>query len=118
MTGCGPGLSCCGSLCTVPHQNGEGETYTDCADATGTPLNAATYNENMAQLAAEAYPFSNPSFWIFTCSTETAFAICNPAGTTCYAAWCYTGACAGYVLIEAGGHAAYCPNGASGQTWN
>ena len=34
-------------LCTVPHENGEGQGYTDCADPLGTPGNAATYNRAM-----------------------------------------------------------------------
>ena len=113
------GTPCCGTLCTVPHSDGEGQTYTDCADATGTPGTASTYNANMATLAAEAYPYTNPVICTVTCGTETAIDICSTSTcATCYASWCYAGACAGYVLLEAAGHATYCADPSTGQTWN
>ncbi|HEX3344851.1 MAG TPA: hypothetical protein VHS09_09780, partial [Polyangiaceae bacterium] len=59
-----------------------------------------------------------PTYYTVTCSSgETAIDICNAAGTKCYASWCYTGACAGYLLLEAGGIGAYCPAGATGTAW-
>jgi len=119
LTTCPAGTPCCGTLCQVPHKDGEGQTYSDCTDATGTPGTASTYNQNMATQAALVYPPpAGNSLFIVTCGSETAMDLCDPTGATCYASWCYTGACAGYVLIEAGGHSTYCPNGTSGQTWD
>jgi hypothetical protein len=118
------GTPCCGTLCTVPHSDGKGQTYVDCADATGTPGTASTYNETMATLAAEAYPFTNPTLYVVTCNfpagqTETAIDICTTSGTTttCAASWCYGGACAGYVLTQTSG-GFFCPAGQAGVTWD
>jgi hypothetical protein len=76
----------------------------------------------MANFAAGVSAYANDTFYIVTCgtgsATEVAIDTCNAAGTTCYASWCYSGACAGYVLLETSGNPAYCPNGAVGQKWH
>jgi hypothetical protein len=72
----------------------------------------------MAEEAAVAYGYSNPTYYTVTCNGgETAVDICNAAGTKCYASWCYTGACAGYLLVEAGGISAYCPASTTTTPW-
>jgi hypothetical protein len=112
------GTPCCATgMCADPHPNGAGENYDDC-DPLGTPGTASTYTANMADEAAVAYGYPNPTYYTVTCSGgETAIDICNAAGTRCYASWCYTGACAGYLLVEAGGIAAYCPAGVTATPW-
>ena len=112
------GTPCCtAGDCADPHPNGAGENYDDC-DPLGTPGTASTYTQTMAEEAAAVYTFTNPTYYVVTCNGgETAIDICNAAGTKCYASWCYTGACAGYLLVEAGGIAAYCPAGVTATSW-
>ena len=76
----------------------------------------------MAGEAAAAYPTQN-TLYIVTCGSGgtavTAIDICNAAGTSCIASWCYAGSCAGYSLAIPGGNPAYCPNAVAGNpTWD
>jgi Cys-rich repeat protein len=98
------GTPCCGTACTVPHKNGEGESYTDCTDPTGVPGNSATYNENMAILAAEAYTAGQLQQG--PCGSDEVIAYVT--STTCVI-WDYDGTYAGYVALSPAADC-YCPN--------
>ncbi|MGH7735534.1 MAG: Ig-like domain-containing protein, partial [Gemmatimonadales bacterium] len=72
------------------HQDGLGQTYTDCA-ALGTPGNSSTYNQTMAQEAAAAWNASG-TIQMEQCGTGANVAQivvdqASPAGPT--AAWTY-----------------------------
>ncbi len=115
------GTACCGTLCTALHQNGLGNTYSDCVPF-GVPGNAATYSANMANEANNAWPdggFQSTG----NCQDPT-----TGASDACVgqddgiqaAVWCYQGTIAGYVHLgsdTACGGFPCCPS-TSDPTWN
>jgi hypothetical protein len=104
------------SVAQTQHENGLGQSYSS-PSPLGTPGNAGTYDQPMAQTAASAWPFSG----------NVSSGRCGPTGSgplivfkqtenSC-AAWAYTGPIAGRVHLNAANNACTCPT-TSDPTWN
>jgi hypothetical protein len=91
--------------CSAPHPDGFGQNYQDCS-ALGTPGNAATYTETMAEEAATAYGLSGGTLYTGTCNGGQS-AIASASSSACVT-WCYTGTCAGYAYAS-NTSTCYCP---------
>jgi hypothetical protein len=129
------GTPCCGTLCTATHQNGTGQTYTDCSPL-GVP-GTNTYTVNMATEAAMAdtnqvgtivmgTPMCNPGKpdeLDFVCKSSTG-SLSGGNGFTC-TCWAYyapgTSATAlskvGSWVTQGSNKFCLCPAGGA-QTWN
>ena len=104
------------------HQNGLGQTYSDCANPLGSPGVAATYNLTMAQEAAMAWdPSEQPQ--LFTCGTHSAgnfsdVVVVQSVTRAMAATWAYSGTSAGYVLVNPFSASTFvCPSSGD-STWN
>ena len=100
-----------GANCT--HQNGLGQTYTDCTNALGTPGTTATYNALMAQEAATAaVQLGGDASTQITLGTCGGNSVLTRTGTLGTATWAYAGTAVGHVTLGA-----FCPSVAN-PTWN
>jgi hypothetical protein len=124
--------SCCSGSCRV-HTDGYGDYYGDCTDPTGTPGNAATYNENMAEDACESWTFEVETVgtvicdYTTTCGTSTCLIPKDIDTGTCpdgaqgepnaCVVWCYTGPLAGYTAESTSSGTITCPTTGS-RTWD
>jgi len=110
LTTCVNTPCCAAGLCN-PHQDGQGQPYTDCADPAGTPGSGSTYNGTMASDAAKAWAAAG-AIGPLTCSGQSC--VENVSGGQCVV-WCYTGGLGGYERLSLTTTCA-CPTAANG-TW-
>jgi Cys-rich repeat protein len=114
------GTPCCGMLCTGLHQNGLGQTYTDCAPL-GVPGNPATYTANMANEANNAWPDLGSQSSGTCADPVSGMDNCVAQDDGFQAAvWCFSGHLAGYVVLTPDGTCLggpCCPTTAD-STWN
>lgn len=79
----------------MPHLNGLGQYYYDCAPL-GVPGNPATYTSTMAAEAAAAWASSGTTTTL-TCGTSACVSYLTTGMPQDCAVWCYAGPYAGYV---------------------
>jgi hypothetical protein len=87
---------CCSGACQPEHTNGLGDNYVLDCQALGTPGNALTYTQAMANAAAAAWSgATDPSPSPRSCPGNTC--VERTSASEC-AIWCYTKSIAGYVV--------------------
>jgi hypothetical protein len=104
------------SVAQTQHSNGLGQNYSS-PSALGTPGNAGTYTQTMAQAAAAAWPSSgNVSSAKCGSIASAPLVVFKQAPTSC-AAWAYTASVAGRVHLNMANNSCLCPS-TTDPTWN
>ncbi len=108
---------CTAGMCNV-HSNGQGQQYTDCVDAAGTPGSGSTYNATMANDAAKAWAAAGTigSKLCGSPADSCISSVTGSGGSGHCVVWCYTGALAGY-QVESAANQCTCPTASSTPTW-
>jgi hypothetical protein len=103
------------SVAQTQHQNGLGQTYNS-ALPLGNPGAASSYNQSMAQAAANAWPASGTVSSAVCAVPRNAQMVTKQTTNSC-AAWAYTGQIAGRVHLNTANKNCICPT-TSDPTWN
>lgn len=106
------------TIAQVQHNNGLGQSYVN-SSPVGQPGNVSTYNLNMANAAANAWPTSGTISPVQCRGPlgRTTYPAVFKQGPTACAVWAYTGPMAGHVHANGADNNCYCP-AATDPPWN